>query len=222
MLWLIISTPIIQWIEEMNTWFDFVPCSHEGCTNLALTNERECWDHLKDQLRFVERISTSGTTDQSFHRWVLAGIKLKHTNLAGRDFSEACLAGANLEGCDLSQANLERANLSGAILRRANLSFANLEFAILGGADLSEANLEHAILRRSNLVGSTARNANCRAAQMFYSRPGNADFSGACFRNADLQRAIFRNARLVAADLAEALGQANFTGADLSKANLLV
>src|SRR5690554_6657611 len=74
MLWLIISTPIIQWIEEMNTWFDFVPCSHEGCTNLALTNERECWDHLKDQLRFVERISTSGTTDQSFHRWVLAGI----------------------------------------------------------------------------------------------------------------------------------------------------
>ena len=44
--------------------------------------------------------------------------------------------------------------------------------------------------------------------------------SGA-LRNADLQRAIFRNARLVAADLAEALGQANFTGAD-GKANLLV
>ena len=53
---------------------------------------------------------------------------------------------------------------------------------------------------------------------MYYSRPGNADFTGASFRGADIMRAIFRRANLTDANLSETEGMANFENATLEGA----
>jgi uncharacterized protein YjbI with pentapeptide repeats len=205
-------------MEKLNTYFDFIRCEHDQCSELALTGKTTCWKHLVSQPDYINHIIKSIADGVSLSRWVLQGIDLTNANLPKADLSYACLIGAKLDGVNLQQANLHRAHLDSASLINANLTEANLEFAILGRADLSNAMLDGANLKRSNLVGAIACGASCRRAQFFYSRPGNADFSEVDFSGADITRAIFRRAKLVNSNLAEAVGTANFDRADLTGA----
>ncbi len=207
-------------MEKLNTYFDFIHCIHDQCSDLALTGESTCWKHLANQPDYINHIIQIITDGVSLSGWVLHGVDLTNANLPEVDLSYACLIGAKLDGADLQRANLHRAQLDSASLTNANLTEANLEFAILGRANLSNAIMDGANLKRSNLVGAIARGASCRRTQFFYSRPGNADFSGVDFSGADINRAIFRRAKLVNANLAEAVGTANFDRADLTGAKM--
>jgi Pentapeptide repeats (8 copies) len=75
------------------------------------------------------------------------GIELERTDLrgaelAGRDFSRFCFAGANLDGAVLTGCDLSDATFTGATLRNAVLTDATLTRADLAGADLTGADLE--------------------------------------------------------------------------------
>jgi uncharacterized protein YjbI with pentapeptide repeats len=71
---------------------------------------------------------------------------------------------------------------------------------------------------RCNLVGTKATGANFCEADLYYSRPGNADLTGADFRRANLERAIMRRANLEGADLRETQGTPNLENAKLEGA----
>jgi uncharacterized protein YjbI with pentapeptide repeats len=138
------------------------------------------------------------------HRqWVLSRGKvgkranLMACNLAGRDFTNACL-------------------------RRANLIGANLTGAILIGADLSEAYLEEARLVRADLAG-----ANLRGAILSKASLDEAYFFGTTLRGAMLYRARLNAARLQKVDLretnlqdADLMGATDLLGTELAGANV--
>ncbi|MFH1743958.1 MAG: pentapeptide repeat-containing protein [bacterium] len=202
--------------ESKNLHYDFVICGSSGCSLLALTGRDRCWEHLDNKDQFCREILDAARRKESLAGYILENVDLYGADLSGVHLENAVLNGADFERANLTGAFLTYAFLGGANLTEANLSEANLEMAVLGTADLTGACLFQANLERANLVGTTAVQADCRDALFYYSRPGNADFSGANLSGADISRAIFRKAKLVEANLLETQGQANFENADLT------
>ncbi len=97
---------------------------------------------------------------------------LRHTMLAGVDFTLAILAGANLIGAQLTDASLNRANLNAALLIDADLTHADLT-----GAMLKEATLGRAILARAKLIGIDLTEATLTHKNFNRADLGAADFA---------------------------------------------
>lgn len=126
----------------------------------------------------------------------LSGLDLSDLDLRGADFFSATLAGAKLAKSDLSGANFTRADLqnvdfSGALMKNAMLYAALLDGANFTGADLSD----------SRIIGGGKR----------------VNFRGAKLIGADLG-ADPANQGMV--PVRSELPDANFDGADLTRANL--
>jgi hypothetical protein len=93
----------------------------------------------------------------------------------------------------------------------------------LAGEDLSGRDLSRRYLSHANLRGTLLTNANLFMADLSYAclvgaDLTNADLSGANLVGADLSNALLTNTNMLVADIKEA----NFSGADISKARNLI
>lgn len=116
------------------------------------------------------------------------------------------LSHADLSGLDLADLDFKRADLSGCNLFGADLTRSNLEGANLSRAKLDRATLIRARLSHANLEGASIR------------RP--SVYSDMSLAPADLP--IFRYVNLSGATLTTRIDRADFTGANLSEASLIV
>lgn len=167
--------------------------------------------------------------EEKDNRVDLSGMNLSGMDLRGRNLGLAKLQGADLSGSnlhsenladmDLSDVKLVKANLSNAKLANSDFTRADLSDAILRNADLTDTNLSHASLEKADL-----RNAKYDNANFYLANLTGADLSNPYYdmeveweRNSvNFSRAILREANMQCVWL---LG-AEFTGADLTKANL--
>jgi uncharacterized protein YjbI with pentapeptide repeats len=160
----------------------------------------------------------------------LRGIDLRGADLRHSDLTRVNLTKANLSGADLSEANLQGANLTKAYLRVAKLRNASLgcenwhfcpETAELDQADLQDANLEGANLGRTSL-----KRANFRGANLMSVKLAGANLEQAVFAQANLSGASFSHYwKGSCSDFGwettiAKVKQTDFTGANLSRANL--
>jgi hypothetical protein len=90
-------------------------------------------------------------------------------------------------------------------LRNVQLPGVNLSEADLRGASLSNANLSGANLYRTDFYRATMWRANLSEASMVESDLSSTNLNGAILRGTDLTRTNLRFARLVAADVSEAV-----------------
>ncbi|MCO6456850.1 MAG: pentapeptide repeat-containing protein [Pirellulaceae bacterium] len=174
----------------------------------------------------------SGWKGERPEDWSLvAGARLKETDLnyarAERAFLlGADLRGARLVGADLKDADLRLAELSEAILPHVVLEFADLRRAVLSRAILFHARLddsrmddcllhfarlEHAELPRANLERAEMNGANLECAKLDGAKLNDAKASGARFGCGSLLDAELRGA---------VLHGASFVGANLTRTDL--
>jgi len=100
------------------------------------------------------------------------------TDLSGRDFENADLAGTSLAAAEVRDANFKGADLSGCILTKA--AFVR--------TDLRGANLSETFADRVSFIGSDLRDALIVDALMTSSIFNEADITGADFSNTILDR----------------------------------
>ena len=163
-----------------------------------------------------------------------AGANLGFAKLAGVDASEANFASAKLAGADLSRINLRGADLSKCDLMGAHLAGADFSGVNAPGVKFIQVNLMPAEDAKPNLEGLPELpmagikfvGAKLAKAMFLNCRMDDADFSGACldgvvFLTARGSRVNFSGASLKGFCAVKdcLLQHANFTGANLQKAN---
>ncbi len=188
-----------------------------------------------------QRLSAKGGEPDSGNAANLAGMNLRHVNLAGAfaqnaDFSRSVLEDATLNRANLRNTSLRGANLTRAGLNRVQLQSADLRRAVLRGAmlsdaDLRSANLTQADLRRTTLTGATVARANFSRANLLENVNAHGitgesvEFTLAQMSGAQLSRAQLAKSNFFLADLRDAflwraaLPGASFILADLAGAN---
>ena len=142
-----------------------------------------------------------------------AHLKLRGTDLSGRDLHQLRLIGASIQG-----AKLDKADLKGSCAALVRIKDSNFYSASLAQADLTSATLIRVSLNSANLDGASfkgsynlrvkARKASMKDANMYISEWVKCDFSGA-----DMERVNLSNSQL---------DKCKFTGTDLRGANLEV
>ena len=139
-------------------------------------------------------------------------LDLRHSPLAGADFSGFDLSDVDFSGSDMQGVNLSNTKLFKAVLRDADLQQARLCGADLTAADLSGCNLNEA-----DLTDAGMGMARLDGATLFRAELSNTTLTKASLRNADLRLVNLRMARVREAELDHAdLTNANLEEADLS------
>jgi len=158
------------------------------------------------------------TAEELLERYAAGERDFQEIQVIDGSFIQACLRNINLSGsklllCSFIAADMDGAQLNGTIfdgsdLTRTTLRQANLQGAILGdvqmiGTNGLKADFSRAQLYRANLDGASFRNAN---------------FFGADLGSTSLIGTSFYGANLRDVNLDQAIGNADFTKANLSGA----
>lgn len=193
--------------------------------------------------------SMADLTGSNFSKAVLARAIFTNATLSQTNFTDANLGFCNLAGVHASDANftgakLAGADLTGVNLRGADLTKADLMGAKLVGADFSGANAAEVKFIQVNLLAKEVTPADMEGlpelpmqgakfigtklfkAMFLNCRMDNADFTGACLDQATFLTAIGSRVNFSCASLKglcvvkdSKLQSANFSGADMEKAN---
>lgn len=142
--------------------------------------------------------------------------------LAGRDASDAKLAGADIGDNFIRQQTFDRADFTAASVVDSYFLESTAIGAIFVGADLTDVGVEDTMMRDADFTGAILVNINIK----------NSDFRGASFTGADLTGARITGAVMSGADFTGALlagavidrtgiTDANFTDADLTGAEFI-
>jgi len=138
-------------------------------------------------------------------------------DVAGLDFSGACLqdaalADGKLQGCilveaDLSGATLCAADFHAADLRRAIVVGADLQACILAeanlaGANFEESTLDYARMEGCDLTGATLAGASLKLAYLGGACLRDVNIESACLEGAEIDAATFERSRWSARELA--------------------
>ena len=178
------------------------------------------------------RLEGANLEGANLKRAVLAHAQLEGARLARARLEDADLGGAALDGASLSQAVLTGAELYSVSLRKADLTGANLyratfQKAELEGACFRDAKLLEARFLEVKLPEVDLRGADLTRVTFVRCNLGGLDVSGANLEDATFvattaRGTIFVNARLVGMRVVEecCFAEADFKGADLSRANL--
>ncbi|WP_437281263.1 DUF2169 domain-containing protein [Sorangium sp. So ce375] len=172
-------------------------------------------------------LSGADLTGAVLTRAKLEGARLGKATLRGANLGEARASGASFDGVDLRKAVLHKAWLEGAQLSGADLAEADFLEARVPGADFSGASADDVLFFQLDLTGASFAGASLRKATFFQCTGAGADFSEAQLEDAALvdfkgEKASFRKARATALRVvsASALPGADFSGAELARANL--
>jgi uncharacterized protein YjbI with pentapeptide repeats len=148
----------------------------------------------------------------------LLSNRLSLPSMAHMHLSSVDLCGVDMAYVDLCGANLEDALLIGTVFSQADLMEANLTRANLGGATFFDADVSKACFHEANLAKVDFTEVNAEGAQFTGADIGHASIlMDANFAGADLSKAILQGAKLKSANLTGA----NLTGADLRGAENL-
>lgn len=182
-------------------------------------------------------LESANLRNTKLRRTNFAGAVLAHAQFAGADATEAYFGGANLGKAHLAQAIFDDANFSGAVLAgcdlkhtrfiRAHLSQVDLLDTRWGEADWRGVRATGLVFHKLDLKGvdfGKARLSQCTFVECDLT---GVDFEGAringcTFAQCQLERARFVSAAMPGAVFVDKtrLVRADFSGADLSQANL--
>ncbi len=157
----------------------------------------------------------------------LRGANLRGAQLTGANLGGADLRGAVLDDAEMSESILSRAELSGARFTRARLTGADWLEAKPGSVDLSGAALGQCVFLKADLSGARLARADLSDATFIECQLDQADFSGATmiktsFVTCKGEGVSFRGATFTQGVAIHGclFPDADFTGADMEKANL--
>ncbi|WP_437592524.1 DUF2169 domain-containing protein [Sorangium sp. So ce1000] len=172
-------------------------------------------------------LSGADLTGAVLTRAKLEGARLGKATLRGANLGEARASRASFDGVDLRKAVLHKAWLEEAQLSGADLAEADFLEARVQGADFSGAAADDVLFFQLDLTGARFVGASLRKATFFRCAGAGSDFSEAQLEDAAFvdfrgERALFRKARAAALRVvsASALPAADFSGAELARANL--
>ena len=206
--------------------FFYLPDTHNISKYTVITTRTFINRFKRDKISLLN-LRTKELT--SFSKSKIKGrtpVNLEGANLEGFNLEGANLEGANLKGAHLENAHLENAHLEGANLERAHLEDAHLENAHLDGANLTGSNLKNIVLRGTSFIGANFEATDLKDVNFIDNTKRNQYTAGkeiilynANFKGADLSRANFGYAKLNKANFENAtLIETNFEYAHLENA----
>ena len=107
-------------------------CSQPGCYFEAVSESKQCWQHVNDKAGYIDDIVKK----------VKAGFDFRNGYFARVRFGEADLSGGNFHTCNFKSAFLKGANLENADFSDADLTRVNLETASCENTDFSNATID--------------------------------------------------------------------------------
>ncbi|MBF0240551.1 MAG: DUF2169 domain-containing protein [SAR324 cluster bacterium] len=187
--------------------------------------------------------SGSFMEDVNFARSNLSGANLSGCVMARANFTGTNLAGANLDGANIGAAQLIETDFTDAILTnailskstmrktkflRAQMKGAQIMDAVVEQVDFSEIDMFQTIFLKMELNQCLFRNANIPNCMFIQTHTPKCDFTGAnlnecLWLESRVDESIFKNAVMTNARFVGgcSLIKANFTGANMERANLM-